>query len=273
MKPESNRPITIEDLLRLKQAERPPAEFWATFDRELRAKQLAALVQKRPWWQRLPDAMALMSRHRIPLGAAAIVALTVVTVRNYQPTAPEVAPQLDVPPSASAVDAISPAALATVVVAAAEPVALPIAEVAEEPASPPVAVSTISIPEGPQVAQALPVEPVRETEQESPAARHIVANLAVVQSSDVVLARSLLEVASGFENRALPARLAVEPLQQMRPPDESRRSRLLTAMVSTASLEASMRTTARAASRIEEERLYDQIHRFGARGDRVQVKF
>ena len=40
MNPESTRPIVIEDLLRLKRAERPPAEFWSTFDRELRAKQL-----------------------------------------------------------------------------------------------------------------------------------------------------------------------------------------------------------------------------------------
>jgi hypothetical protein len=45
-------------------------------------------------------------------------------------------------------------------------------------------------------------------------------------------------------------------------------------MVSMASLESSMRTTERAASRIAEERLYDdQISRFGARGDRLQVKF
>ena len=33
------RPVTIEDLLRLKSTERPPAEFWDKFDRELRAKQ------------------------------------------------------------------------------------------------------------------------------------------------------------------------------------------------------------------------------------------
>jgi hypothetical protein len=43
---ESKRPIQIEDILRLKRAERPPAEFWGEFDRQLRAKQLAALVSK-----------------------------------------------------------------------------------------------------------------------------------------------------------------------------------------------------------------------------------
>ena len=31
---QEKRPITIEDLLRLKRAERPAPEFWAEFDRE-----------------------------------------------------------------------------------------------------------------------------------------------------------------------------------------------------------------------------------------------
>ena len=51
---QEKRPITLEDILRLKRAERPPAEFWDSFDRQLRAKQLAALVEKRPWWRSLP---------------------------------------------------------------------------------------------------------------------------------------------------------------------------------------------------------------------------
>src|SRR5687767_38515 len=88
MKPESNRPITIEDLLRLKRAERPPADFWATFDRELRAKQLAALVAKRPWWQRLPTAFSGLKRFRVPLGATAVVATAFFSVRDYQATPP-----------------------------------------------------------------------------------------------------------------------------------------------------------------------------------------
>src|SRR5688572_24287930 len=83
MKSESKQPITVEDLLRLKRAERPAPEFWTEFDRQLRAKQLAALVAKRPWWQTLPR-FSLLARYRIPLGAAAVVALTAFTVRHYQ---------------------------------------------------------------------------------------------------------------------------------------------------------------------------------------------
>ena len=51
MNRDGKRPVSVEDLLRLKRAERPPDSFWADFDRQLRAKQLAALVEKRPWWQ------------------------------------------------------------------------------------------------------------------------------------------------------------------------------------------------------------------------------
>jgi len=83
--PDSNqRPkITVEDLLRLKRAERPDAGFWENFERELREKQLAALLEKRPWWQELPQ--LLTRRPYIPVGATAILAFTLVSVRYYSP--------------------------------------------------------------------------------------------------------------------------------------------------------------------------------------------
>ena len=62
--------VTIEDLLRLKRAERPAAEFWTNFVRELRQKQLTALLEKRPWWQELPQILA--RRAYLPVGATAI---------------------------------------------------------------------------------------------------------------------------------------------------------------------------------------------------------
>ena len=90
MKPESNRPVAIEDLLRLKRAERPPAEFWGEFDRQLRGKQLSALVAKRPWWQRLPRLVPTLARYRIVLGGTAVAALAFVTLRDE----PDVKPAL-----------------------------------------------------------------------------------------------------------------------------------------------------------------------------------
>jgi hypothetical protein len=77
-------PLTLEQLLKLKRAERPDPEFWATFEVELRQKQLAALVQRRSWWQSLPQFFS--PRAYLPIGATAILAFTLVSVRFYAPT-------------------------------------------------------------------------------------------------------------------------------------------------------------------------------------------
>jgi hypothetical protein len=278
MKPESNRPITIEDILRLKRAERPPAEFWATFDRELRAKQLAALVGKRPWWQTLPKSFARLTRYRVLLGASAVVAVTFFSVRDAEPTAS--APPADVSTSGT-----------TAVVSEAETLIAELSQyVASIEAAPAPAISTSQVEAVAQVAApaespspaptSINIAPIvvagaidENLDSESPAARRIAANLTKVQAEPTA-GRNLLAARTSFEDRALPRAVAVEPLQQMTPPSDTRRARLLTAMVSMASMESSMRTTERAANRIAEERLYDdQISRFGARGDRFQVKF
>jgi hypothetical protein len=82
-----NRPkVTVEDLLHLKRAERPPAEFWNRFESELRQKQLAALLERRPWWQGLPG--FLTRRAYLPIGATAIVAFTLVSVKYYPSSQP-----------------------------------------------------------------------------------------------------------------------------------------------------------------------------------------
>jgi hypothetical protein len=268
MKPETDRQITIEDLLHLKRAEVPPAEFWSTFDRELRAKQLTALLPKRRWWQAVPKALWSLprSRYRVPLGASAVLAITFFSVRENE--APVATQQVAVASPALNLDSSAPLAVATTEVAPA-----PLVEV-EAPAMP-----LVAAPESaPAIvaASSLPVTPTGGGAGEpvdSPAARRIAANLAAVQSPEALNSRTLLAATNGFEARVMPPRTAVEPLQQMTPPSDTRRSRLLTAMVSNASFDPSTHTSARAASRIEEERLYDQIQRFGARGDRVQMKF
>lgn len=80
---QDHRPkVTIEDLLRLKRAERPPAEFWNRFEGELRQKQLAALLEQRPWWHGLSGAMA--RKFYLPVGAAAVLGFTFVSFERYQ---------------------------------------------------------------------------------------------------------------------------------------------------------------------------------------------
>ena len=282
-KPESKRPIAIEDLLRLKRAERPPAEFWTQFDRDLRAKQLAALVDRRPWWQRVPSPWPLFARHRILFGASAVLAITFVSVRS-----PRIATVTVANVDAVAVSANHAAnqVVASVVVA---PLALENFLGAVESVSVAPGQDTVVDAFGPSVVAGTGVAsasdpasrivpmieargPAVEIETKPAAARFVASVLVTAAPGDVPSSR-VLAAGSGFDARAMPARTTVEPLQQMTTPTESRRSRMLTAMVSMASLETSARTTERVASRIDEERLYDQVHRIGARGDRLSVKF
>ncbi len=279
------RPIEIEDLLRLKRAERPPAEFWAQFDRELRAKQLSALVAKRPWWQRLPRVFIALRPYHLPLGAAAVLTVTFVTLRDGQD-------------ASSTSVAGKPVARQAVIMAMPE-VVTGVVQVAREVAAPrfvaaiersaPVAKTSLDVavvtPEATPVEMSTSSEPARNsllattgTEFGSTDAgaglRHIGAALTVTPAAEPMVSRSLMTAAStGFEARGLPVRLAVEPLQQITPPSERSRMKLLTAMVSMSASDAASRTGERAADRISEERLYDQVSRFGARGAGVSMKF
>ncbi|MES2695177.1 MAG: hypothetical protein V4773_17010 [Verrucomicrobiota bacterium] len=284
------RPVSLEDLLRLKRTERPAAEFWGEFDRQLRAKQLAALVEKRPWWHGLQSAVFQLGRYRLPLGAAAAVALTVVVVRNQGFSGS----------AAHEAQALAPVAVATVAATH---------QVSVQPAATPAATeralggversSNLDTAAGNAAGEAAPSaeyavvapSPSRKSqgtvasfdsvmassassEAETPSARFIAANLAALQVSDS-LAASLLNEPHGFESRGLPARTpVVEPLQQMTPPGESRRpTRYLATMVSMNNAAPTARTSERVANRISNEELYDEVHRFTARRGGFNVKF
>lgn len=285
MNQEHKRPVTLEDLLRLKRAERPPAEFWSQFDRELRAKQLAALVGKCPWWRTLPHAFGSLARYHLPLGATAVLAitvLTVLTVREYRTAAPHadsyaaqnVAMAVTVPEAASDVAVASGAALVreeTVAYAADNETAsdsanFGLASVATVPGH-----SSQIIP----VLVAVPNATDPE-QQATPAARFIAANLAFAKAAGPAIAQNLLGAAHGFESRAMPARApAVEPLAQMASPSDARRTRLLNGAVMSVSMNSvpPARNTELRARQLSDEQLYDTISRFGARGNSLLVKF
>ena len=74
--------VFVEDLLRLKRNERPAPEFWTEFERTLRQRQLAALVEKRSWWHNLAGGYGRLFRVGLPLGAAAILAVTFLSSRT-----------------------------------------------------------------------------------------------------------------------------------------------------------------------------------------------
>jgi hypothetical protein len=286
MKSDKRPTIQIEDLLRLKRAERPPAEFWAQFDRELRAKQLSALVARRPWWQTLPRVFAGFSRYRLPLGAAAVLTVTFISVREYQArpsTQAEdaVAVRRAVPAAPPTVAGIAPETSARheVVVQRSAPVEVNTAPITATVEAASVAVSVV--PEPASANESAPIAVFASAASELAATpravglRHMGATLTPTSTSEPILSRGLLTgVSTGFEARALPARPAVEPLQQITPPSERMRARMLTAMVSmTSSVDAPTRNGERAAERLSEERLYDQVHRFSARGAGVGMKF
>jgi hypothetical protein len=87
--------MTIEKLLQLKRAERPASEFWDRFEHDLRAKQLAAIVEKRPWWMalHLPARYPSFRRLALPIGAAVALVATFSAMRE-QGVTPRINPEL-----------------------------------------------------------------------------------------------------------------------------------------------------------------------------------
>jgi len=77
----SGQITTLEDLLRLKRTEKPDAAFWHDFERGMRKKQLAAIVEPRPWWLGLALLKHRLGAFGLPLSATAAAMLAVVVLR------------------------------------------------------------------------------------------------------------------------------------------------------------------------------------------------
>jgi hypothetical protein len=270
MNQESKRPVTVEDLLRLKKSERPAPEFWAGFDRELRAKQLAALVERRPWWRTMAISRVAgsLARYHLPLGATAILAIAYVVTRDSRPLA-------TIESQATPAVAISDSAPATVTVTSAVAQLAPadramIAAVEETIPSSTTADSSSN--EAPSTGLAEFPAPSPET----PSARYIAANLRAAQSAEPTIARGLLAQAHGFEARGVPAKPTVEPLAQMTTPAAARTARLNSAMLAAFMNERSTRTSDRVAHRLSndgDDRLYETASRLVAKANTLGLKF
>jgi hypothetical protein len=273
----NQRPVALEDLLRLKRTERPPAEFWTQFDRELRAKQLAAIVEKRPWWRRAPSVFSGFPRYHLPLGATAVLAITVLMVREYRrPATPAaVGPTLN-----SVATGAIPSAIATL------PAHMADLSLSAVEAAPAVSVSVLDLPDStaasnelsPVAASVSADQSAENSERElTPTARFIATNLALAKATEPGVAQSMLGGARGFETRAVPTRSrTIDPLAQMISPSDARRSRLLAASaVAAVSMNNAQpaRTTEVRARRLSDEQLYDTVSRFGAKGNSLLVKF
>ncbi len=267
-------PVTLEDLLRFKRAEKPDAAFWAQFEQEFRAKQLAAAVQRRRWWFALPQFMPRLVRFSLPVGATAVLALTFVSLRYQTPSLPAGDPSVAAGP---AVDESLPAtALAPAVASLTGEATGGAVETVQNAANFVASVDQAAAVAQPavRVAATVPVSAVEDdgipanlTPVLSPSARLIAANMA---EAEVEFARML-------HRRDSAPRVVEEPLAQISVPSANRTSRVLPpqmAQLASYSLEneRSPAATERQARRLSEDQFFEVGRRLSAQADRLMLK-
>jgi hypothetical protein len=216
VKENSEKKVTVEDLLRLKRAERPPAEFWNRFEAEIRAKQLSAIVIRRPWWSGLAGIGRVLRRHQALFGAGAVAA---VTLAAYRFTEARPVRRAEPAPAAAAPSAPNAAVSAPAAPARSED-DFDVSSAAPAPA-PVVTEAAAHITRAP--AAAVP----HEQPPRSPFSDGIAVTLADFRESVTDVSNSPFSTDRDFEAEIAPSRApASEPLARMDPAAE-RRARLL----------------------------------------------
>ncbi len=216
--------VTIEDLLHLKRAERPAADFWTDFERELRQKQLAALLEKRPWWQDLPQLFA--RRAYLPVGATAILAFTLVSVKYS--TLPAPVARMDGAAEASHSVAVIHSNESLAARAATAPASSPLVNRREAPAVEAGEHTLVRSGDSPAFTKTDEHTPVvaATVSAETPSARSIAANFARMEQSEPELFNAVLGSRLSSRARVQPAAGPVLELASLSN-NASRRSRLL----------------------------------------------
>lgn len=219
MNPSEKPKVTLEDLLRLKRAERPPADFWVKFDAEIRAKQLSAIMN-RPWWHGLSRGFAFLGRHQLPIGAAAALALTLVGVQYLDvPAAPAHAQRVALRTVPAPAARPAPAALA-----AGKPAGTPMEEAGPARLAP-VAKAVVAATASHLVSAPAALPPAAPASH-SPFSDGIAVTLADYRVSAPVSSRTTAFGTDSEFEMAAPRTPVADPLAQMDPSQE-RRSRLL----------------------------------------------
>jgi len=280
---ESQRPptqVSLEDLLRLKRAERPAPEFWATFEDQLRHKQLAAIVDKRPWWRRI--SLASLRRLSIPMGATAVVAFTLISLRDH--TRPASKTELTigaadtslVQPSNASTTSSQRGAETDSVAPSVEPVGLASDENKTAPAITEMSPSA-------KTTQQIVSSSVASDSSE-PSLAQVILGIDGASEADprsqFDASTVLVSLNGGADRRdisGLPS--MASPLAPVAAPSENRRSLILASLDSSdredsaSSPSRAARSRDRIASRLTEQALYDSISRLGLNGDSVTIKF
>lgn len=263
---ENKANVTLEDLLRLKKTERPAADFWMNFERELRQKQLSALVEKRSWWQALPQVF-FARRVYLPIGATAILTFTLVSMRLYSPNA--VVPAVPVPLGSSpqqSREVISDSAITN------SPLANRHEQIAktESPVVDPVAPEKVVT----STRASAPVI-VASDFDESPSARSIAANFARLQQSEPELINSVLGARLSSPARVQTSSQPTVELASLAV-NTSKRIRLVAHYNDrhvSAEPVASEDYRERLSRRLGDSEINDRLSRIGLKGDQFSLKF
>ncbi len=285
MKPDNKPPskVTLDELFALKRAEQPPEEFWSDFQRDFHIRQRAEAIEPRRWWFVLPRVFSALSRHQMPIGAAAVIAVTFLSFREYREPGFEVA--------YSAPQAL-PVVVETEVPAETDPVAVagvnlpnsmdfsavaPMGVVAEQvvavvpPVEPsqPVELSPMVVWAGPSAAA---IEAVASVP--TPSERSIAANLAAAQAEQLqvglLLGEPELDLAAAITNSQTLGEVSVP---------QPTRERLFVYQSSPADFtvdrenDSGRDTHNLIANRISQDELYDSVSRVSAGGNHLTVKF
>ncbi|MFH1498221.1 MAG: hypothetical protein ABII82_10395 [Verrucomicrobiota bacterium] len=305
--PDSSGKPTLEELLRLKRAERPQPEFWQQFDSELRRKQLAATIEPKPWWLGLTILSRKLAPVGLPVGAAAALTLAAVSYQTIgwapaadDTNAPALAADLHLPAHPPAVAAnppsTPPAAETADVPSPMDGLAgeAPVMVAESAPVTEPTTANTAQSRElGVTVASLLPGVGLHRGDALQPAGnptvsqRFIADNLAAAQKAnpglslfpgiDLSLDRLMSgAVLAGVADTKAPS-VAVEATADQPVPEMSpRNARLLALVKSAEDSEAAMvaaNIAREQAGRLNDDILYASATRLGVGGDRLSIKF
>ncbi|MEO0055623.1 MAG: hypothetical protein RLZZ50_1570 [Verrucomicrobiota bacterium] len=283
---------TLEALLRLKRSERPDEAFWNEFDHGLRQKQLAAIVEPRPWWLGLSLLSRRLAPLALPASAAAAALFAVMIARTEAPLgqaarpvafAPAPAPLASVSAPALAVtqsESLAPApvedasAAEAVLVSDASPVSQPAVQAVPEPApEPAVAPSAFAALESSAPAGSPALSQPATAIVENPAAAPVEA----VELASVVAAGSLLDNSSalGAETATAGAENESDSLQMVA--FTPRHARVLLAMADNTEAQVTG-GIAHLRDRLvhsldRDDSIYASASRLGVGGDRLSLSF
>jgi len=286
-----NKKVTLEEVLRLKRAERPDPVFWAEFEQQLRAKQLAAIVERRPWWHLdLLRVSSGISRLRVPLGATAVLALTIVTVHEFRwsnsvsevlapghedVSSDEIA-QADLPGVPTRASNSTSTFDGAAIVASSHPSQLADSESMEPSPSTRVASGSGSN----SMLLWLDEMSADLGDRWAHASSDLDVQFTALRSSPLALDDSIPATARGFGSLRQDRRSddLVEPLTQVTAPSEPRRARLA-ALVAPASMKSTSRASSpdrvreRMISRLSEDELYNSASRLGVAKGGLRLSF